>query len=317
MMSTSSPDLVCSEGDKVHNQSPVSKVLEDAKLFGQFTELLRSSTGIEGSQAYKIVRLIQNENRPNGLKSMSNDAFIDKAKFIIKHKIQNQTPFCSFCLKTFKNSKDRNNHVKIIHEKIKEEKLCCRVCEKSFMSKIALKYHVDVSHSSSSPEVKCKVCGAMIGHEVSLKRHMKLHKKNPNIYQCKKCPKEFNRKDNLTVHLKVVHKLVDVDTDMVELFRQEDESFACKVCGYVFSGNEADKNLVEHFVRKCKPEERFPCSECGKDFSSKFNLEQHKRNIHYEVPRNIFSCKYCDFISKHKTSMTRHVKRKHESSNKE
>ena len=164
------------------------------------------------------------------------------------------------------------------------------MCDKFYQSKEALNYHIDVTHSSSSP-VKCEVCDVMFGHRVSLKRHMKLHSKAPKIHQCKQCPKQFTRADNLTVHLKVGHMQVKIDTSMVELMRKDEESFACNVCDQVFSGEEAAINLDHHLVIKCRSKERIACSECDKDFSSKFNMEQHKRNIHIKVPKNIFCCK--------------------------
>ena len=135
------------------------------------------------------------------------------------------------------------------------------------------------------------------------------------MYQCVDCQKEFKRNDYLTVHRSLVHKAVNVAVDMVETLRQDDGSYKCKDCGEVFLGNEADKNVVahSHSVKKCKSDERFLCSECRKYFTSKFNLEQHKKNIQYEGPINILSCEHCDFITKHKTSLTRHMKIKHES----
>ena len=202
-------------------------------------------------------------------------------------------------------------HVRIVHNKMKDKDLSCSMCDKCFKSKHSLNYHFDVSHASSSAEVRCKICDKKLGHSVSLERHMKLHKESPKLHQCKHCLKQFTRKETLTVHKRVVHKIVNRETDMVILSGQDKESFACRVCGLSFSGEEADKELVAHLVNKCRPEERFPCNKCDKDFSSKFNMKQHERGIHFNVTKNVFCCKFCDFLSKHKTSITRHEKRKH------
>lgn len=308
-MTSSSADLVCTETAEAEKSS-ASQDLDELQLFNQFTQLLCTSTETKNSEAMKVVKFIKSENGPVGLKNMSEDAFLEKAKLMLEHQIQRKLPFCSFCLKSFINSKNRDDHVKKVHYKIKEENKSCPMCDKFYQSKEALNYHIDVSHSGSS-QVKCEVCDVKFRHRLSLKRHMKLHSKAPKIHQCDHCPKQFTRADNLTVHLKVVHMKVNIYPSMVELMRQDEESFACKVCDQVFSGEEAAINLEHHLVRKCRSEERFPCSECDKDFSSKFNMEQHKRNLHFEVTKNIFCCKYCDFISKHKNSMARHEKRKH------
>ena len=262
-----------------------------------------------------MVSLIKSENGSVGLKNISEEAFLERAKFMVEHQVQKKLPFCSFCLKSFHNSKNRDDHVKKVHYKIKEENKSCPLCDKFYMSKAALEYHIDVSHSNLSP-VQCEVCDAKFGHRVTLKRHMKLHSKTPKSHQCEHCNKQFTRADNLTVHLKVVHLEVSIYPDMVELMRQDEESFACKVCDKVFSGENAAINLENHLVTKCKSEERFHCGKCDKDFSSKFNLKQHERSIHDEGTKNIYCCKYCDFSSKHKNSMARDEKRKHQNPDK-
>ena len=65
------------------------------------------------------------------------------------------------------------------------------------MSAVAKNYHEDVVHSESKPEIKCEVCDVVLGHAISLTRHMKNHKEEPKEYQCWKCEKVFGRKDNL------------------------------------------------------------------------------------------------------------------------
>ena len=86
------------------------------------------------------------------------------------------------------------------------------------------------------------------------------HKENPEIYQCVDCKKEFKWNDYLTVHRSLVHKAVNVAVDMVETLRQDDGSYKCKDCGEVFLGNEADKNVVAHLMKKCKSDDQF-CAE--------------------------------------------------------
>jgi hypothetical protein len=115
------------------------------------------------------------------------------------------------------------------------------------------------------------------------------------------------------VNQRLVHKAVNVATDMVETLKQDDVSYKCKNCGEVFSGFKADKDVIAHVVEKCKSDERFLCSVCNKCFSSKSNLEQHKKNIHYDGLRNVLSCEQCELITKHKSSLLRHNKRKHDS----
>ena len=284
--------------------SSASKILDYNE--NQFISLLCKFTQTRRSEARKVVKMIKDEN---DLQNMSQDTFLDKAKFIIEKKIYNV--FCHVCLKTFKKSKNRDEHVKAVHNKIKDADLSCSQCEKSFMSRQSLNYHIDVVHTSSSAEVKCPVCDAKLGHSVSLERHMKLHKESLELHQCSLCQKQFTRKDNLTVHKKVVHRSVNLETSMTELSRQDKDSFACRVCGVKFSGERAEKELVAHLVNKCRADQRVSCNKCDRDFSSQFNMKQHERSFHNNVPKITFSCKFCDFVSQHKTSINRHEKRKH------
>ena len=100
--------------------------------------------------------------------------------------------------------------------------------------------------------------------------------------------------------------------DLVEKLKEDDEKYSCTICKNAFSGPDGRHDLVEHLLNKCKPEERFPCDVCDKDFSTKFNLDQHKRCAHYVATKAVFSCQFCGFITKYKTSLTRHTKRTHE-----
>ena len=242
---------------------------------------------------------------------MSKTDFFEKVKWIIEHKILKRKPFCSFCLKQFQNRKDRDNHVNCIHKNMKNKKMCCKVCDKTFMSKISVKYHMQVCHSSTRPKVKCNICKKILGHAISLRRHMKIHDES-HWLECDECERKFKRKDKLTSHKKTIHKCVSMAVDLVETLKEDDEKYSCTICKNAFSGPDGRHDLVEHLLNKCKPEERFPCDACDKDFSTKFNLDQHKRCAYYVATKAVFSCQFFGFITKYKTSLTRHTKRTHE-----
>ena len=76
----------------------------------------------------------------------------------------------------------------------------------------------------------------------------------------------------------------------VDRIKQSDGSYKCNNCGEVFSGMKADGHIVAaHIVEKCKRAEKYQCPVCNKCFSSKSNLEQHKKIIHYDGPMNVLS----------------------------
>jgi hypothetical protein len=220
-------------------------------------------------------------------------------------------PFCPYCLRTFAKRKNRNLHVKVIHEQKTDKSFYCKVCKKNFMSKVALTYHKDVCHSESSCKVSCEVCGQIIGHSVSLKRHMMSHEDKQKEYKCNECESVFTRKDNLQLHKKKIHGLVSIKVEMVEVFRGEGDKFKCQICHEVFAGPKGDQKLIAHLARKCKSRQQWDCNDCKKNFSTKFNLDQHRRVFHDKTHQSPLSCEICDFVTNHKTSLARHVKRWH------
>ena len=126
-----------------------------------------------------------------------------------------------------------------------------------------------------------------------------MHSEDLEINQCEECFKTFKRNDYMTVHRRLVHKTVKVSIDMVNSLQQDDGSFKCKICGEVFTGLNADDDLIKHIVIKCKSVEQFLCGVCEKSFCS-------RKIIHFEGPVNLFSCDYeqCQFITKHKSNFS-------------
>eukprot|EP00091_Calanus_sinicus_P007847 TRINITY_DN19144_c0_g1_i1.p1 TRINITY_DN19144_c0_g1~~TRINITY_DN19144_c0_g1_i1.p1 ORF type:complete len:103 (-),score=15.48 TRINITY_DN19144_c0_g1_i1:45-353(-) len=99
---------------------------------------------------------------------------------------------------------------------------------------------------------------------------------------------------------------------MVATLKQPNGDYNCNNCGEIFSGlNAKDHIVAAHIVEKCRRAEKFMCPVCNKCFSSKSSLQEHKTIIHNDGPINVFSCENCEFVTKHKSSLDRHKKRKH------
>ena len=215
---------------------------------------------------------------------------------------------CSYCLKTFKNTKNKQDHVEMMHENSSEKKVSCRFCNKLYMSQTSLNYHVDVSHSETHSKVQCKFCDATFQHDLSLQRHLNTMHENPKISKCFECNKTFKRADYLTVHQKLVHKKVNIEVGMAETLKLPDGSYKCKNCGAVKAD---ERDVIKHLVENCKSAEKYLCPVCNKCSSSKSNLLRHMQNSHYDGPVNVLSCEECEFVTKHASSLLRHKKRKH------
>ena len=180
------------------------------------------------------------------------------------------------------------------------------------MSKTSYKYHMKVKHSSKSAKVECKVCKKVFCHPIALKRHLITHDQNAEVHKCIKCEKSFKRRDKLTQHRLRVHKLVNLNLEFIETLKK-DQTYTCKSCDMSFSGDEAKFMFVEHLSKNCKPDKEFTCDLCDRPFSTKFNLMHHKKTIHSDDPKTLFSCKeeICGFKTKYKNSLTRHMKKMH------
>ena len=150
------------------------------------------------------------------------------------------------------------------------------------MSESALNYHVDIVHASGGKEFKCKDCEKSFKHKMLLERHKKLHKKNS--YHCQHCEKTFALKYYLTQHNKKAHHLVNHDVDMVKYLKEADsETFKCKICNEIFWGEDANRNLANHLVSKCKKNELFSCNSCHKKFTTKGSHQ--KKKLRNGIPR--------------------------------
>ena len=296
----------CSESDEesVDMEPSLNK-------FRRFMRILHGSphymSRMKKSEVYKVVKIVEKESLQNGgLTNMSSRVFLTKVDWILEHDVLRGLPFCPVCAKSFINKKNRDTHVLVIHNKEKNRNLSCKLCDKNFMSKTSFQYHKKVEHSSQSPKVE------LFCHPITLKRHLKIHDQNAEVHKCTKCEKSFKRSDKLTHHRRRVHKLVDINLDFIETMKK-DQTYTCKSCDKSFSGDEAKFMFVEHLSKKCKQDEDYTCDLCDKPFSTKYNMMKHKKTIHLDMAKTLFSCKedFCDFKTKYKNSLTRHQKKMH------
>lgn len=102
----------------------------------------------------------------------------------------------------------------------------------------------------------------------------------PPVYICMMCKEKFSSFEPLKDHMKNNSKCKQVQ-------------LKCEVCGKMW---ETKKALYQHsMVHKDKP--TFVCEQCGKTFTNRFNLENHKSSKHGEYVEehgNIYKCKVCD-----------------------
>jgi hypothetical protein len=142
---------------------------------------------------------------------------------------------------------------------------------------------------------KCKLCNASYKQRGDFLHHIQtVHK--PTLYSCSLCPCQLNSPNELSDHLKFIHKI--------------------------------NQNIDLHTNhRRPSFNALFPCAFCSIRFNSRFDLNQHILHEHNDDRRNSLpdwhqngkkSCKSNDCISKLISLLTklmllsRHIKNRHD-----
>ncbi|XP_049299912.1 zinc finger protein 311-like [Anopheles funestus] len=195
-----------------------------------------------------------------------------------KHHLMHQKPInCRFCDKCFTTYGSRRLHEDLKHDK-NNVTFRCDVCQKELASKRSLQYHR--KHHESPDSLRCKVCLRTLSSAYEVKLHMRTHTgEKPN--KCIFCGVSFNRKSNLTEHVRRCHS--------------QERPFVCEVCDKRFGNKLAlKKHSILHSSeqRKSAKLTRLPkdfhCKECDKRFETSIQYHSHKRQ---HVKR--YQCSYC------------------------
>ncbi|XP_058447832.1 zinc finger protein 320-like isoform X1 [Malaya genurostris] len=126
---------------------------------------------------------------------------------------------CEFVTETYsKFHCHRNRHL---------NKYQCEVCEKRFPYKSSLTKHIAMVHEGKIPErnLLCPYCPKLFNSKQNLQLHVDIHEGNLN-YKCRYCDKQFVQKVNCLVH---------------ERTHTGDRPYVCHVCPASFSTSTSRK----------------------------------------------------------------------------
>ncbi|XP_053667857.1 zinc finger protein 235-like [Anopheles marshallii] len=195
-----------------------------------------------------------------------------------RHHLMHQKPLkCRICDKRFITYGSRRLHEDSKHSK-HSATFRCDVCQKELPSRRSLQYHR--KHHEYPDSFRCNVCLRTLSSTYELKLHMRTHTgEKPN--KCVFCDVSFNRKSNLTEHVRRCHN--------------EERPFICEICGKRFSSH---VGLKKHAILHCSGQRKLPivtrlskefhCKECDKRFGTSIQYHSHRRQ---HVKR--YQCSYC------------------------
>ncbi|XP_032670833.1 zinc finger protein 2 homolog isoform X2 [Odontomachus brunneus] len=225
---------------------------------------------------------------------------------------------CDLCGKSFKHSNFLRCHKRSHLDESKKKRHVCEICEKAFRSRFHLKEHKN-QHEGNKPYT-CEQCGKAFHKRMQLRQHKLSH--GLNKYICSICSATFNRKGNMSAHIKrhnnesevytcsvcaykcksmselKMHRKNHTEEEIVDSIKKKStdkEIWRCNVCNKVFLKHTI---LINHERTHKNDKTYVECDECGKNLANKNSLMYHKKSFH--LKEKLHMCQYCghSFVSK-------------------
>ncbi|XP_071962523.1 uncharacterized protein [Antedon mediterranea] len=182
--------------------------------------------------------------------------------------------FCNKCVKTLKDVNSALEHVK---KHCERKRYKCNQCSKTYSSVGMIESHVEQYVPLNEKKLECDVCKKKFAFRGSLMMHLKLVHRDMEVVRCNLCHKEIKR-HYLNTHMKR---------------HRNERPHKCSICG---KGFVAKKVLTTHLSIHTgyKP---YKCQYCGRRFTVKSNMQLHERTHTGDRP---FICNVCgkDFINR-------------------
>lgn len=162
-------------------------------------------------------------------------------------------------------------------------------------------------HLKDAKKFSCSHCGKVYNDQSNKNRHMRTS--HPAIGQsgiakfaCHICPTlvTFNRRDNLSLHLRRIHGIPDSSETIQSRFQ-------CDLCGGRNVTYVTKISLINHMKKEHMNQirKRLKCAVCSKIFHVKENLERHLNSIHLKK----FLCRYCNKVLGSRKTLAEHEAR--------
>ncbi|VDH98065.1 Hypothetical predicted protein [Mytilus galloprovincialis] len=247
--------------------------------------------------------------------------------FYKKH--QKDTKYCRFCQQAFfadnhecKKEKEesymnrKENKNKIKEELVGEESIKLQKCPQCSYIKNFCKENIHNQTCTRKACISCEncrecegkncfYCGKIFHFESLTWRHVeKKHRSTKTgIFHCYLCNITINTLEQLQLHVKTVHPLVDA----LSIYRKKTKYRQCRRKKKSIEQRLADaKKQRKKYQEKHK--DRYKCEVCQEKFTYYIMLRKHIANEH---ERETFGCNICNMQFKHKKTLERHQMKGH------
>ena len=219
---------------------------------------------------------------------------------------------CNYCEKVFKTFKAKRSHEETHKENGKgKNELSCPSCDKYYKNVQDLLKHIKAKNHEYPESLKGKklvqdgtiMCNICHRYVKRLDHHLKTHhSENSRNFKCDVCNFKTDRKDTLSKHQYLKHKIVNRNFRFIDkTFETDEVEFTCFDCKKKFT----TKLAIENHILQPTCED-IKCKVCGKKFKQRKNLLYHIRNTHDNPTKH--KCEKCHQIFAHKTSLNKHYK---------
>ena len=203
---------------------------------------------------------------------------------------------CEICKDVVSNQRQLIVHRNRFHSNTTP--LTCDLCNSSFTLQSLYEEHINSKHNTSKvvqqpPDFSCDKCEFVSKRKGALTRHNnEAHNAKKILFECPECTYSSNRKENLKVHIKNVHR--------------KSKNFVCLLCTAVYQ----DKlQLDQHLISSHSKGSRYKCIFCEFATSQKNALNQHIKVSH--DAKSTFTCDQCNLSYKRKDSLSKHIRERH------
>ncbi|QQP36181.1 Putative LOC100880868, partial [Caligus rogercresseyi] len=213
---------------------------------------------------------------------------------------QGSTWKCSTCFLVFPSGSSLQEHLSLITS----SPFKCSRCHIRFASLQEARAHkkAEDPQPNAQGEYVCQRCDRVLPDKELLLKHREVHAEE-KPFECTECGKKFLKASLLKSHTRRHFEV---------------GSYACLLCEKRFY---SPSKLKEHIRVHTETERSWTalghaqggqgaiCSTCGKLFSTQRDLDWHVEAVHEREPKK---CSYCGDVFVHASTLTRHIRLKHQ-----